>query len=111
MRPANSQEVMRKLMSAMTLIFKLTRGHEGGELLISTDFGEQKVKLKAGRCSGLQPSVPCTKVTPVTKGTRLAASHVDAKLIPQSNSLVNPCSELRTKLFKILQQNDDIDRK
>lgn len=106
MRLPNSQEVMRSDLS-MTLFLSPPEEYEGGELLISTDFGEQKIKLKAGDAV-IYPSSTLHQVTPVTKGVRLAA-------VTWMQSLVaDPTT--RQSLFeldKVIQDiatNDDIDR-
>ncbi|MDP5029137.1 MAG: Fe2+-dependent dioxygenase [Paraglaciecola sp.] len=106
MRLPNSQDVMRSDMS-MTLFLSPPEDYEGGELLISTDFGEQRVKLRAGNAV-VYPSSSLHQVTPVTKGTRLAAITWMQSLIP------NPTT--RQSLFELdrviqdIAQNDDIER-
>ncbi|WP_299875112.1 Fe2+-dependent dioxygenase [uncultured Cocleimonas sp.] len=54
-----------------TTVF-LNDDYEGGELLIKTAFGEQKIKLSAGDAV-VYPSSSLHKVTKVTKGERLVA--------------------------------------
>lgn len=71
MRIPNSNDVLRSDMS-MTLFLSHLDEYEGGELVIKTQFGEQRVRAKAGDAV-LYPSSSLHKVTPVTKGTRLAA--------------------------------------
>ena len=71
MRLPNSNEVLRSDVS-MTLFLSNPNEYEGGELVIHTEFGEQKVKLPAGYAV-MYPSSSLHKVTPVTKGTRVAA--------------------------------------
>ena len=46
--------------------------YQGGELIISTAFGEQKIKLNAGDAV-LYPSSSTHRVAEVTKGERLVA--------------------------------------
>jgi PKHD-type hydroxylase len=106
MRLPNSQEVMRSDVS-MTLFLSSPEDYEGGELLISTDFGEQKVKLKAGDAV-VYPSSSLHQVTPVTKGTRLAAITWMQSLIP-SPTTRQSLFEL-DKVIQDIAQNDDIDR-
>ena len=71
MRIPNSPDVLRSDVS-MTLFFSEPEEYEGGELVIATEFGEQKVKLPAGSAV-VYPSSSLHKVTAVTKGERLAA--------------------------------------
>jgi PKHD-type hydroxylase len=71
MRLPNSNEVLRSDMS-MTTFLSEPDDYEGGELVIQTEFGQQRVKAKAGDAV-LYPSSSLHKVEPVTKGTRLAA--------------------------------------
>ncbi|MER2491561.1 Fe2+-dependent dioxygenase [Catenovulum sediminis] len=71
MRMPNSQDVLRSDLS-MTVFLSEPESYQGGELVISTEFGEQKVKLNAGDAI-LYPSSSLHKVTPVTAGQRIAA--------------------------------------
>lgn len=71
MRIPNTAEVLRSDMS-MTLFLSEPDTYQGGELVIQTGFGEQNIKCAAGSAV-LYPSSSLHKVTPVTKGERLAA--------------------------------------
>ena len=71
MRLPGTNEVLRSDMS-MTLFLSEPDEYEGGELVIKTEFGEQTVKPQAGDAV-VYPSSSLHKVTPVTKGVRLAA--------------------------------------
>lgn len=71
MRIPDSTEVLRSDMS-MTLFLSEPDEYEGGELVIQTEFGEQRVKPKAGDAV-TYPSSSLHKVTPVTSGVRIAA--------------------------------------
>lgn len=71
MRIPGTAEVMRSDMS-MTVFLSEPQSYAGGELVIQTGFGEQAVKLNAGSAV-LYPSSSLHKVTPVTRGERLAA--------------------------------------
>jgi len=55
-----------------TLFLSAPRDYEGGELLIEDQFGTQSVKLPAGDMV-LYPATSLHKVTPVTRGARLAS--------------------------------------
>lgn len=57
---------------SMTLFFSEPDEYEGGELVIEDTYGEHKVKLAAGDMV-LYPSTSLHRVTPVTKGRRLAS--------------------------------------
>ncbi|HUK03804.1 MAG TPA: Fe2+-dependent dioxygenase [Burkholderiales bacterium] len=55
-----------------TLFLSAPQDYEGGELLIEDQFGTQSVKLPAGDMV-LYPATSLHKVTPVTRGARLAS--------------------------------------
>ncbi len=55
-----------------TLFFSDPGEYDGGELVIEDTYGEQRVKLPAGYLV-LYPGTSLHKVTPVTRGARLAA--------------------------------------
>ncbi|MCH4294622.1 Fe2+-dependent dioxygenase [Shewanella sp. 3B26] len=57
---------------SMTLFLSEPDSYEGGELVIQDTYGEQKVKFAAGDMV-VYPSTSLHRVTPVTKGARLAA--------------------------------------
>lgn len=57
---------------SMTLFFSEPDEYEGGELVIEDRYGAQAVKLAAGDMV-LYPSTSLHRVTPVTKGRRLAS--------------------------------------
>jgi PKHD-type hydroxylase len=71
MRIPNTPDVLRSDMS-MTVFLSSPSDYEGGELVIQTGFGEQKVKGNLGSAV-LYPSSSLHKVTPVTRGERIAA--------------------------------------
>jgi PKHD-type hydroxylase len=93
MRMPNSHEVLRSDIS-MTTFLSEPDEYQGGELIISTEFGEQKVKLAAGDAV-LYPSSSLHRVTPVTEGERLAA-------ITWIQSLVSD-SAMRDTLYQLDQ--------
>ncbi|MEP4890559.1 MAG: Fe2+-dependent dioxygenase [Aliiglaciecola sp.] len=57
---------------SMTLFFSEPDEYEGGELVMEDTFGSQRIKLAAGDMV-LYPSTSLHRVTPVTKGRRLAS--------------------------------------
>lgn len=57
---------------SMTLFFSEPEDYDGGELIIQDTYGEQRVKFAAGDMV-LYPSTSLHKVTPVTRGRRLAS--------------------------------------
>ncbi|MCU7553446.1 Fe2+-dependent dioxygenase [Alteromonas sp. ASW11-19] len=71
MRIPHSPEVLRSDMS-MTVFLTEPETYDGGELVIQTGFGEQRVKCAAGSAV-LYPSSSLHKVMPVTRGERIAA--------------------------------------
>lgn len=68
--PGTSQK-MRTDVSA-TLFLSAPETYDGGELLVEDAYGVQKVKLPAGDMV-LYPATSLHRVTPVTRGTRLAS--------------------------------------
>jgi PKHD-type hydroxylase len=71
MRVPGSSEVLRSDMS-MTTFLSEPEEYQGGELIISTEFGQQSIKLPAGYAV-VYPSSSLHKVTAVTQGQRIAA--------------------------------------
>ena len=98
MRIPNSNDVLRSDMS-MTTFLSEPDEYEGGELLIQTEFGEQRIKLNAGDAV-LYPSSTLHQVTPVTKGMRVAA-------ITWMQSLV-PDAHMRETLYNLDQSIQDL---
>jgi PKHD-type hydroxylase len=93
MRLPGTQSVMRSDLS-MTIFLSEPEEYQGGELLIQTDYGEQRVKLNAGSAV-LYPSSSLHRVTPVTQGQRLAA-------ITWMQSMVTD-AQIRESLFELDQ--------
>ncbi len=71
MRIPGTPDVLRSDMS-MTLFLSEPDEYQGGELVIATEFGEQRIKLAAGSAV-VYPSSSLHKVTAVTRGQRIAA--------------------------------------
>ncbi|SEL76928.1 PKHD-type hydroxylase [Pseudoxanthomonas sp. GM95] len=70
-RPGQSRQQVRSDLSC-TLFLCEPDEYDGGELVISDTYGEHEVKLPAGDLI-LYPSSSLHKVTPVTRGARLAS--------------------------------------
>ncbi|BDF96532.1 MULTISPECIES: Fe2+-dependent dioxygenase [Pseudoalteromonas] len=77
---------------SMTLFFSDPEDYDGGELIIEDTYGSHSVKLPAGSMV-LYPSSSLHKVTPVTRGRRLASFF-------WLQSMVNS-DERRTLLFEL----------
>lgn len=111
MRMPHNNEVLRSDMS-MTTFLSEAEEYEGGELIIQTEFGEQKVKLNAGDAV-LYPSSSLHKVTPVTAGERVAAITWMQSLIPNIH-MRQTLYELDQSIQGLLQnpsiQRDELDR-
>ncbi|WP_339724527.1 Fe2+-dependent dioxygenase [uncultured Paraglaciecola sp.] len=106
MRMPNSQDVLRSDMS-MTTFLSDPDSYEGGELVIQTEFGEQRIKGQAGDAV-LYLSSSLHKVTPVTKGQRLAAITWMQSLVPDA-----PMRSILHELDQSIQtllSNPDIER-
>jgi PKHD-type hydroxylase len=101
MRMPDSHEVLRSDVS-MTVFLNEPEAYEGGELVISTEFGEQKVKLPAGQAV-VYPSSSLHKVTAVTEGKRLAAITWMQSMIPDSN-LRQTLFQLDTSIQRLISQ-------
>jgi PKHD-type hydroxylase len=70
-RSAGGAEPVRTDLSA-TLFLNPPEAYDGGELVIEDTYGVQRVKLQAGDLV-LYPGTSLHKVTPVTRGERLAS--------------------------------------
>lgn len=106
MRMPNSQDVLRSDMS-MTTFLSDPDSYEGGELVIQTEFGEQRIKGQAGDAV-LYQSSSLHKVTPVTKGQRIAAITWMQSLVP--NGHIRDTLYQLDQCIQTLLQNPHIDR-
>jgi PKHD-type hydroxylase len=106
MRMPNSQDVLRSDMS-MTTFLSDPDTYEGGELVIQTEFGEQRIKGQAGDAV-LYQSSSLHKVTPVTNGQRIAAITWMQSLVP--NAHIRETLYQLDQCIQTLLQNPNIDR-
>jgi len=71
-RPVMQGNVPVRTDLAMTLFLSEPGSYDGGELVVGSDFGPQRVKLRRGSLV-LYPASTIHRVEPVTRGVRLAA--------------------------------------
>ncbi len=85
--------------------------YEGGEIIIKTEFGEHKIKLKAGSAV-IYPSRSLHQVTEVTKGVRLVAVTWAQSLVKsnEQRELLYDLAIARDKLIKTMPQADETGR-
>ncbi len=93
MRPAGSADMLRTDLS-ITVFLTDPADYDGGELEIEGPFGAQTVKLAAGDAV-LYPASSLHRVTPVTRGERLASFFWTESLVADEGE--------RTTLFELDQ--------
>ena len=85
--------------------------YEGGEIIIKTEFGEHKVKLKAG-AAVVYPSRSLHKVAEVTEGVRLVAVTWAQSLVKsnEQRELLYDLAIARDKLIETMPKSDETGR-
>jgi len=94
-----------------TVFLSDKREYEGGELVIKTGLGEQKIKLDAGAAI-VYPSRSLHQVTEVTKGVRLVAVTWAQSLVKstEQRELLYDLSIARDQLIEKMPQADETAR-
>lgn len=111
MRIPDTQDVIRSDVS-MTVFLSEPDDYDGGELIIATDFGEQRVKLEAGYAV-VYPSSSLHQVTPVTRGERVAAITWMQSMIAESTlrqNLYQLDSSIQDLISKDTTERDELDK-
>lgn len=103
LHPHTSQKLRTDL--SMTLFLSDPDSYDGGELEIEDTFGSHSVKLPAGDMI-LYPSTSLHRVTPVTRGTRLACFSWLQSLVADNDARVM-LHELDTSIQRLNQCGAD----
>ncbi len=90
---------------SMTLFFSEPDDYDGGELVIEDTYGSHKIKLAAGSMV-LYPSTSLHRVTPVTRGRRLASFFWLQSMIA-SDEKRSILYDMDTAIQSLRQQVDD----
>jgi PKHD-type hydroxylase len=99
--PVMGQDGIYRSDLSVTIFLSGPDDYEGGELVIQTDFGEQRVKLPAGDAV-LYPSSSIHRVSEVTSGERLVAVSWIQSLVrdPDKRALLHELNQARETLLQ-----------
>jgi PKHD-type hydroxylase len=99
--PIMGQGELQRSDLSVTIFLSDPADYEGGELVIQTAFGEQRVKLAAGDAV-LYPSSSVHRVAEVTRGERLVAVSWIQSLVrsPDKRALLHELNQAREVLLR-----------
>ena len=96
---------------AITIFLNDPKAYDGGELVVNTAFGEQKIKLPAGDAV-MYPASNLHHVAEVTRGERLVAVTWVQSLVrdPARRELLYELNQVRERLLKEAPEAEDTTR-
>lgn len=96
---------------AITIFLNDPTSYDGGELVVTAAFGEQKIKLPAGDAV-MYPASSRHRVTEVTRGERLVAVTWVQSLVrdPARRELLYELNQVRERLLKETPEAEDTTR-